>query len=200
MMLYSMRISDLKPAKNWQHGFSLLEMIIVVAIVGILASIAIPSFNDMIAEQRVRSVASEVIGDMVLARYEAIKQQRRVVMERTGATWKDGWRVYVDTDASGTLNGGEVAIKTFTGIIDNTLKICPITADLANQITFRGDGTVTNIPIGIESGLRVSDDKGTAWSVGNGMNPGARTRDIPVSPAGRASVEALDKAGGVTCP
>lgn len=200
MKLNPIPCSDMKPAENWQRGFSLLEMIIVVAIIGILASIAIPSFNDMIAEQRVRAVASEVVGDMVLARVEAIKQQRRVVMERTGSSWKNGWNIYVDTNADGTFSVGEAVIKSFSGVTDNTMKICPITVDLADRITFRGDGTVVNVAIGTESGLRVSDDKGTTWAVGNGGNPGARTRDIPVSPAGRASVETLDKAGGIACP
>lgn len=184
-------------APKIQKGFSLLELMIVLGIIGILAAIAVPNFSDMIAEQRVRSVAADLIGDMTLARTEAIKQQRRTIVERVGANWENGWRIYVDADASGTLNGAEANLKSSAGYSGGTLKVRPITADLANQMIFRGDGTVVNVPIGTESGIRISDDRGMSWVVGDGANPGARTRDIVLSPAGRASVIALDKATGI---
>lgn len=177
-----------------------MEMLIVLAIIGIIASIAVPNFTDMIVEQRVRTVASELLNDIVVTRVEAIKQQRRVNMERTGTTWKEGWRIYVDgtqnaTDTpNGTYEVGEVLIKESVGFGTSTLKVCPIDATLADRIIFRGDGTVSNTIIGTESGLRVSDDRGI------GGNAGGRTRNIAISPAGRASIESLDKSTGVVCP
>ena len=179
--------------KQLQRGFSLLELIIVIAILGIIFAIALPNFADMLAEQRARAAASEIVGDLALARIEAIKQQRRVVVAR-GATWKDGWRIYIDTDGSGTFTVGELVIKTSPGFSGKTLKVCAISADFVDGVIFRGDGSVANSPIGAESGLRVSDDRGI------GGEAGARTRNVVVSLAGRASVEILDKASGVACP
>lgn len=177
-----------------QRGFTLIEMMVVAAILGIIASIAIPSYTDMIAEQRVRSAASELLSDLVLARVEAIKQQRRVVVMRTGTTWKEGWRVYVDRDASGSFAAGtDVQIKAANGFGTSTTKVCAMTADFATQVVFRGDGSVGNAPIGAESGLRVSDDKGS------GVATQSRSRNIVISPAGRASVEVLPFGSGVVC-
>jgi len=149
---------------------------VVVGIVSILAAMAVPSFTGMLAEQRVRSAASELMGDLVTARIEAIKQQRSVLVTRTGASWKDGWQILV--------NGAPV--KTFNGFGGNTLKFCTFGAEFSTNITFRGDGSIDST-IGAQSGLRISD----------GLT---HSRDILISPAGRVSVDVLSTGAGLVCP
>ena len=168
-------------------GFTLIEVMVVIAIAGILAALAIPNFSDMIAEQKVRSAASDIVGDLAFARMEAIKQQRRVVVEKTGATWKDGWRIFVDNDGSNAQNGTEVILKT---VVDfggsSTLKMCSTNAAYNDRIVFRGDGTIGNASTGGEAGLRISDGA-------------SRSRDIRLSAVGRASVDVFGKGAGSVC-
>lgn len=152
---------------------------VVVVIVGILAAVAIPSFRELIATQRVRSVTSDIAGDLVSARVEAIKQQRRVVVERvtSGTSWKDGWRIFVDVNKNNAFDVGETVVKIFNGYgTGGSIKLCAISTEFDDRIVFGGDGTVANSPIGSESGLRISET-------------GARSKDVRISPAGRTSSE-----------
>lgn len=75
-------------------GFSLVELIIALAILGTLLSISIPAFRSMGANQRVTSVAADLHAGLLLARAEAVKRNRSVrIRPGVGKTWSDGWLV-----------------------------------------------------------------------------------------------------------
>lgn len=69
--------------KQKNTGFTLLEAMIVVAIVGILAAIAVPSFQGMIERDRLKLVVESLKSDMQFARTEAIKQSNDIIVSRT---------------------------------------------------------------------------------------------------------------------
>ena len=73
-------------------GFTLAEMLIVVAIMGLLAAIAAPSMSDMVRTQRLRTAAFDVFAALTLARSEAIKRNAAVTITPAGGTdWARGW-------------------------------------------------------------------------------------------------------------
>ena len=59
---------------NKQSGFTLIEMIIVVAILSICAGIAIPTYLDWLPKSRLNGAARQVMGDLMLARMQAVTQ------------------------------------------------------------------------------------------------------------------------------
>jgi type IV fimbrial biogenesis protein FimT len=78
-------------ATRTQSGFTAPEMMIVVAIVGILAAIAAPNMADMVRVQRVRTAAFDVVAGLTLARSEALKRNASVTITPTGGQWGNGW-------------------------------------------------------------------------------------------------------------
>lgn len=78
------------------------ELLIVVAIIGILASLAAPSFSELIKSQRIKSMATDLNASLTLARSEAIKRNRNVTMSPTTAGyWQNGWQI-ADPDNAGS--------------------------------------------------------------------------------------------------
>ena len=85
----------------------------VITIIGILAAIAGPSFVDMISNQRVKSMASDLHVSLMRARSEALKRNRDVtVTPMTAGSWQLGWTI-PDPDNAGSLIESH---SSFTGL------------------------------------------------------------------------------------
>jgi type IV fimbrial biogenesis protein FimT len=90
-------------------GFTIIELMIVLAIAAILAAIAAPSFTATIQDNRLATQVNELQASLGLARSEAIKLNNNVTIcpSSDGAScignWQNGWIVFVDPDANGVV-------------------------------------------------------------------------------------------------
>lgn len=87
-------VSNSSNPHRWrdQLGFTLVELVIVVFMVGILAYLAGPLFRDFVIQQSIRNAAFELMSDLTFARSEAVKRNVPVTMSKA-ATWTSGWKV-----------------------------------------------------------------------------------------------------------
>lgn len=83
------------------RGFTLLEMMVALAVLAILAVVGIPSFNSARLSSQLSSSANEFVATVQVARSEAIKRNRSVTLCASadgescgsGDDWQDGWIV-----------------------------------------------------------------------------------------------------------
>jgi type IV fimbrial biogenesis protein FimT len=79
-----------------QKGFTLIELMIVIAVIGIGLAIAVPSFRDMTAENCIITTANSMVSSLQYTRSEAAKINSSIRIEEFG-TWGDGWSIVNDS-------------------------------------------------------------------------------------------------------
>lgn len=89
---------------NTQHGFTILELMAIVAITGILLTVGLPSFQTLMFNNRITSQLNQLSSSLALARSEAVKLNRTVVVCPSttgtdctpGVDWDVGWITFID--------------------------------------------------------------------------------------------------------
>ncbi len=139
-----------------QNGFTLVELLIGLAITAIVLTIGVPNFNDFIRSNRMTTQANELIGALNLARSEAVKRGATVTITSSsgGSNWKDGWsvagggdtiRVYAAQNGDHTLvsDGGDSSYSYDPqGFIDagDTRSLCINSGEIGRRITIAASG------------------------------------------------------------
>lgn len=159
-----------------ERGFTLLELLITVAVLAIVLAIGVPSFADMIRNNRLASESNELVTSITLARSEALKRGIPVsVCPRSGATcadstdWSNGWLVFTDDLApTGALNAPTDAVLLSSSANDSGVSI---TSD-KKSVTYTSTGARTK----------------TQWTVTKSGCKGKNKRLISVELTGRVSL------------
>ncbi|KVW93452.1 GspH/FimT family pseudopilin [Thiobacillus denitrificans] len=166
-------------------GFTLIELMVTIAVLGILLSIGIPSYQNMVLNSRITAQANQVITALNYARSEAVKRAAPATVCSTnggaacaGSTnWSTGWLVFADANGNGVVNAGEAVLRVWPALNSgNTLNTGK---DL--RVTFAASGFAT----GFNDTFRLCDKRGTA-----------EARSIVINSMGRSYVQK----GATACP
>ena len=134
-----------------QRGFTLIEVMIVIIIIGVVSALGIPAFSEWRSQQAVRSAAQALYGQMKQARVQALAENRNVSVEFCDGTVRTGW-VFDAASPDATCDP-----CTTLNCVENLLSLTQFSASLTlatnkDTITFYSRGTAINGTVTLSAG------------------------------------------------
>jgi type IV fimbrial biogenesis protein FimT len=133
--------------RKTKRGFTLIELVVTLAIVAIAAGFAIPMFRDVIRNTTVSGETNDLITALATARSEAVRRGTQVVVISNGAPgsseWTSGWRVIADSDRNGSFD----EVVSTAPALNQTYRIFAndTNGGVDNQIVFQMNGSLTTV-------------------------------------------------------
>lgn len=178
-----------------QRGFTLVELMITLAIMAILLGIAVPSFESAIATNRVATATNDLLSSLAHARSEAIRRGQRVTVctSADGLTcaaaggWNQGWISFLDTTRGGATavvdNANETLLSTGNPLPAGI--VIQGNANLVQYVSYSADGLSRSMAGAIQAGtIRICS---TSTALGDDQ----RARDLVLNNSGRVASQAI---------
>lgn len=172
-----------------QLGFTIIELMITVTVAAILMAIAVPGFQDLIANNQRAAVVNDFMASLHIARSEAITRNTRVVVCAStdqltcdaGTDWSKGWMAFADADNDRVLDAGEVLLDAHQEVPQHKISSSTFLAD----VSYRPNGRVMAADVGTNTGeFKVCDDRGPEYSRIIIIGPSGRPRSSPTTAGG----------------
>lgn len=158
-----------------ENGFTLTELIIVLAIAAILLALAMPGMGAFVQNNRLVSQANDLVADLSVARSEAIRRGRRVVVcassnpaaatpgcDTTGNAWTGGRLVFVDNtdpyDNAYSVTDGDVLLRMRESL-EGRANTAFASGPDALRVAFENSG-LTTMQAGQETRFALCDERG----------------------------------------
>jgi type IV fimbrial biogenesis protein FimT len=147
-----------------QAGFTMIEIGVVLTIVGILMAVGAPSFKTFVDTMDAKSAAMDLVGDLMVARSEALKRNTSMTVAPISGAWTNGWQL-TRTDQPTVILRSRTALR----------RGLSVTAP-AGDIVFNSNGRLNN------TDLTTSN---VSWAIAS-STAGVTSRCVVITPTGSA--------------
>lgn len=170
-------------------GFTLIELMVTLAVVAILALIAVPNFRPTIQNSRIVGLTNDLLSDINYARTEALKRAANVGICMStsgtacdGGSWQSGRIVFADVNNDGAFNPGDIVLRVRERLDNNTLT----SANMPNPIIFGSRGLPMTGPLYTSSwtssaSFSLCDDRGASKGRSIGISVTGQPSSSPLS-------------------
>lgn len=132
--------------KKRSLGFSLVELLVSIAVAGVLVSLAMPAYQQFVSETRLTTHSNEFLSMLMLARSEAVKRNTRVTVCKSKdglacikeGSWEQGWIIFVDGASLGDVDDDDTILRVHGAIAQNVAMVG--NARVADYISYVGNG------------------------------------------------------------
>lgn len=140
-----------------RRGFTLIELVMSIAIVAILLTVGIPSFRAFIINNRIVTQTNDFVTALAHARAEAVRRNTRVTICRSNistssspacvpsSAWADGWIVFTDPVVFGTVDTGETILRVHEALPTNMTLAVSGFENSGDYLQFLPSGLVSGV-------------------------------------------------------
>ena len=168
-------------------GFTLLELMVTVAIAGIVMAFAVPALETFVKNDRLTTQINSLVSHLSYARNEAVTRSQQVGLcasddsssatpSCSGNDWADGWILFVDLDGDSGFTVGETVLRVKTTLEGNNT----LSSSSGNLIIYDYRGFTPNLA---NATFSLCDDRGVT-----------EMKSISISNTGR-----VQQGGGAAC-
>jgi type IV fimbrial biogenesis protein FimT len=125
-------------------GFTLIELMVVLAIAGVMLTLALPRFQQLIRRQQLVTSTNALFYAVQLTRAEAVRRNRTVQLAPLDdSDWAQGWRIYASAAATGRYREGDHLILEH-GVLPDGVRVDNHSGDTSEiYIAYNGGGRST---------------------------------------------------------
>ena len=176
-------------------GFTLIELAVTFAVIGVMLTLAAPSFITFQRNAELTSAANSFAAALSAARAEAMKRQLNVLIRPypfAGNDWRQGWITYADTNWDFAYTGGTDILVSQQGALSPSIAVASdgtMVDATSHYLMFSGAGFLRNADgsFGASRSIELTNSTGRRFVI---VNPAGRMRVC--NPANESNCDATD--------